>query len=486
MFKAKVYSQKDIDTWLANGVSSEVHWFPADVHSNKLAETMAGMANTRGGHILIGVSPRGGEIQGIQTVSKTLDLIFQAALLLEPTLVIPVPSRVVFDNSKIVVVIQVPPGLSNVYRLDGRYWHRQAAHTVPIPVERLRGLLIERGEIHFERQVPPDVNFDQLEPELIKEYMNSLGMPEELTERKSQEMGAETQFLMRRGCLLQVNDQLIPTYAGLLMFNRSPKQWLPSAIILAARFSGSNFSDEFIKQEIHGSLPEQLRQAEAFLRSNIRTSVRMEGLKHQEVLEYPFEAVRELLVNAVAHRDYNAQGDTIHIHLFSDRLEIHSPGGLPGPVNLDNLLQSRFARNAVISQLLADLGFVERLGYGLDRVVSVMQEQNFPPPKFEEVSGSFRVTLYNKLFVSHQIPASFELVLSPDVILNARQELALKYLQSNRRITNKDYQDLCPDVHMETLRRDLADLVSQSILMKIGDKKATYYILKENLLRKIV
>jgi ATP-dependent DNA helicase RecG len=196
--------------------------------------------------------------------------------------------------------------------------------------------------------------------------------------------------------------------------------------------------------------------------------------------EYPLEAVRELLVNAVAHRDYNQGGDSIHLNIFADRIEVHSPGGLPGPVNLDNLLQARFSRNAVIVQVLSDLGFVERLGYGLDRVVNVMRQNGLRTPQFEEIAGSFRVTLYGQpeeVEARKKVPA-------PDVLayreagLNPRQEMALGYLSQNRRITNREYQELCPDVHPETLRRDLVDLVTRDILIKVGDKRATYYILK--------
>ena len=106
----------------------------------------------------------------------------------------------------------------------------------------------------------------------------------------------------------------------------------------------------------------------------MRSVARLIGLTRQEMTEYPLDAIRELLVNAVTHRDYNLGGEGIQLHIFSDRLEVHSPGMLPGPVNLDNLLVSRFSRNAVIAQVLSDLGFVERLGYGLNRVVSVMRK----------------------------------------------------------------------------------------------------------------
>jgi ATP-dependent DNA helicase RecG len=197
----------------------------------------------------------------------------------------------------------------------------------------------------------------------------------------------------------------------------------------------------------------------------------------QEFLEYPFDAVRELLVNAVAHRDYNMQGDSIHLNIFSDRIEVHSPGGLPGPVTLDNLLEARFSRNAVIVQVLSDLGYVEKLGYGLNRVVRAMHDQGMRPPRFEEVAGTFRVTLYGD--TRQMARKSLNgLKVFPEMGVNLRQETLLGFLEEHRRITNREYQELCPDVHAETLRRDLADLVSRGLLIKVGDKRATYYILK--------
>jgi ATP-dependent DNA helicase RecG len=140
-------------------------------------------------------------------------------------------------------------------------------------------------------------------------------------------------------------------------------------------------------------------------------------------------------------------------------------------------LEARFSRNAVIVQALADLGFVERLGYGLDRVVTVMRQNNLPPPLFEEAAGAFRVTLFSPA-ISQPAASLPDLSVYRSLNLNPRQQMALGYIAQNRRITNSDYQALCPDVHPETLRRDLADLVSRGVLIKVGDKKATYYILK--------
>ncbi len=455
---------ENVLTLIAQGMGPDLHWFPESVSAADLAETLAAMANTEGGKVILGIAPRGGSVQGIGNPEAAVDKVFQAALLVEPVLVLPVP--VVQQAAKVrVLVVSVPPGLPNVYNVQGRYLTRDGRHSTPFPARRLRELLVARGVLQFEARVPPGAGLDDLDEEQIQAYLQQLNRA-----------GTDwQQVLLERGCLVVEGKKSLPTYAALLLFGKNPQRWLPNASILAARFPGIAFSDEFLKQDITGSLPQQLRQAETFLQDHLRKVVRMVGLAHKETPEYPYEAVRELLVNAVAHRDYNIQGDNIHLNLFSDRLEVHSPGTLPGPVNLQNLLKARFSRNAVVVQILSDLGFVERLGYGLSRVVTVMRQNGLRAPHFEETNGSFRVTLYGQPFQVQRLPD-----LSPyrGLNLNPRQRLALDYLAQNARITNSEFQELCPAVHPETLRRDFADLVSQGVLIKMGSKRATYYILK--------
>jgi ATP-dependent DNA helicase RecG len=368
------------------------------------------------------------------------------------------------------VKVTVPPGLPNVYSYKGGYFERIEQETRPIPARRLRGLLIEKGVVQFETKVPPNAELSDLDPDQVAYYLKALNLSS---------FDGYQDVLLQRGCLVKSDGELKPTYAGILNLGRHPQQWLPSATILAARFPGVAISDQFIKQEIRGTLLEQIRAAEAFVRDQLRSVVRLVGLSRQETLEYPLEAIREILVNAVAHRDYNLQGDNIHIQIFADRLEIRSPGRLPGPINLDNLLVSRFSRNAVITQVLSDLGFVERLGYGLNRTVTILRQFGMPDPAFEEVSGSFRVTLHNSLPVGQKKPIVRDLSEYQDIDLNNRQQNALGYVFTHQRITNRAYQEICPEMSSETLRRDLADLVKKGVLIKVGHKKGTYYILKK-------
>jgi len=460
---------------IESGMGTNLHWFPDDVSVSDLASVLTGMANANGGTVFLGVAPRSKQILGVRDPEYLVDVVFQAALLVDPPLVLPIPQTIEIDDLRLLSVT-VPPGLPHAFNLDGRYLLRQGTHSEPLSPPDLRKLLVARGAIQFEAQVPESASMADIDLERVDAYREAIGLPAD------ESLDA---ILSRRGCIRTEGEERKPTYAGLLLFGRHPQQWSPSATILAARFSGIAISDQFVKQEIRGTLRQQIRQAETFVRDQLRSVVRLVGLEREETLEYPLEAVRELIVNAVAHRDYNQAGDSIHLHVFADRLEVHSPGDLPGPVTLENLLDARFSRNAIIAQVLSDMGYVERLGYGLNRVVSVMRQNGLPEPQFEEVGGAFRVTLFNA--VETQVDARVGaqgMVSTPDLSeyadheLNPRQELALGFLGTRKRLTNSDYQELCPDVSPETLRRDLADLVNKGVLLKMGTKRGTYYIFK--------
>jgi ATP-dependent DNA helicase RecG len=454
-----------VEELLAKGRGAEIQWYAEDVLPITLAETLVAMANSAGGEVLIGISPRAGHVIGVNDSAVVMDKVFQAVLHTDPSLVLPMPKSVKIRGQCVVWVV-VPRGLPHAYSLNGRYLGRDHSQNAPLAPRKLRALMVERGVLPFETRIPDSAVISDLDPEQIQAYINTLGYPSDTSPEE---------LLFQRGCLKLIDGEYVPTYAGLLLFGKHPQRWLPSASILAVRFAGETFSDRFVKKDMAGSLPVQLRQAISFLLENINRSVVIEGMEHSETLEYPFEAVREILVNAVAHRDYNLQGDNIHINLFTNRLEVHSPGVLPGPVNLDNLLEARFSRNPVLMQVLSDLGFGERIGYGLDRVVRTLSEKGMPQPVFEEIGGSFRVALRKGT-----APLRMESLLASykRFLLNPRQEAAIIYISQNHRVTNREFQDLCPDVHPETLRRDLADLAHKGIIMKIGDKRATYYVLK--------
>jgi ATP-dependent DNA helicase RecG len=371
-------------------------------------------------------------------------------------------------DDKTILVITVPPGLPHVYSLRGKYLIRVGAQNKPLAPKRLRRLIIERGEISFESLITRHATLDDIDRDKAERYLASL---EGLTAATTEEA------LQNRGCLVREDGGYRPTNAGILLFGIQPERFVKSSEIIVARYAGREMTDAFVREDIRGTLPDQIRRAEAFLVSNMKRGVRLVSLEREEQVEYPVKAVREAIVNAVAHRDYSIRGDEIRVFMFSDRIEFYSPGRLPGHVTVDNIVEERFSRNEVIVQVLADMGFIEHLGYGIDRIIKLMRDYGLPAPRFQETAGGFRVILYGhgEGLVSEE---EIDLTRWSHLDLNERQEKALAYLLEKGRITNREYQELCPDVSSETIRRDLADLVNKNVLLKIGRKRATYYIFK--------
>ena len=470
-------SEVNLKNLIKQGTSEQVALLPSDVPSRDLTDTIVAMANCSGGQIIIGVKSR--SIVGVIDADQFCNQIIDSALSLSPTLIMSMPMKTVI-NGKTLVIADIPNGLPHVYSHQGRYLQRNGTENIPILPNDLRHLMMQRCEFSFEAEIAHNSTLDDIDWHQAEQYAKRLtGMSQATTK----------DILYQRGCLVKQGDKFSPTHAGILLFGKSPQQFIRSSEITAVRFAGDAMSDTFNRQDITGTLAEQIQRAETFLIDHLRKSVRLnDKMQREEDREFPMQAVRELVVNAVAHRDYSIQGDNIRLFMYSKHMEIHSPGSLPGPMTIENLKEERFSRNPIIVQILSDMGFIERLGYGVDRVIELMQAQGHDAPTFINSSHGFKVTLTKN--DTKTTPSGADVDSPKKEILhfngeyegqeiNPRQEAALVYLhqQSNSRITNSNLKAMFSEVHPETIRRDLVDLVNKDILKKMGQKRGSYYIL---------
>jgi len=470
-------SEVDLKKIIKQGTSEQIALLPSDVPSSDLTDTIVAMANCSGGKIIVGIKNQA--IIGVTNAGSLCNQIIDGALSLSPTLIMSMPTTTII-NSKKLIVADIPKGLPHVYSHQGRYLQRNGTENTPILPNDLRRLMMQRCEFSFEAEIAHNSTLDDIDWQQAEQYAKRLtGMSQATTQ----------DILYQRGCLVKQDKKFIPTHAGILLFGKSPQQFIRSSEITAVRFAGESMSDTFNRQDITGTLAEQIQRAETFLIDHLRKSVRLnDKMQREEDYEFPMQAVRELVVNAVAHRDYSIQGDNIRLFMYSNHMEIHSPGSLPGPMTIENLKEERFSRNPIIVQILSDMGFIERLGYGVDRVIELMQSQGHDAPAFNNSSHGFKVTLTKNHTDTKTVSAGHDN--SPQEILhfngeyegqeiNSRQEAALVYLhkQANSRITNSNLKSMFPEVHPETIRRDLVDLVNKDILKKMGQKRGSYYIL---------
>jgi ATP-dependent DNA helicase RecG len=432
---------------------------------DELAETLVAFANADGGKVVIGVDQDGRAIADVYP-EDVEDALQSAVRRCRPTVYAEWNQEEIAGGFAFFIRI---PRSTELHSLDdGRVLTRTREQNRPLSGEEIRQLASTKSIGDYEAQVVPGAGRDDLDPEMIAEFVGEWG------KKQHREWSRPIDdLLMQIGAL---DEEGRPTVAGILLFGRDVQHFLPHSSLVFVKFPGTEPRGEDglagygRREEIGGPLARVIKRAWEVTLEEMSTGAVVKGLEREEQTEYPPGAVREAMVNAIAHRDYRLRGRRIEIRMFSDRLEIISPGGLPGYITLDNIVDEHFSRNPRIVSGLFQWGYIEELGLGVDLMIDQMTSAGHPPPRFRAEPYLFSVTLYNR----RDRPP----VASWQRTMNERQAKALEYLQRHERITNREYRALCPDVSAETLRLDLVDLTDKGILLKIGDKKGTYYILK--------
>ena len=315
-----------------------------------MADVVAGMANSRGGTIVLGVDDKTREVQGIplgklDAVEQWMTEICLDSL--KPPLnatirrvELPGPS----GDLVAVLRVDVPRSLF-VHQSPGGYFQRTGSSTRSLVPQVLARLLQERSQtrlIRFDETVVPGSGPEDLVPNLATRFLRRQGTMSD-------------QNLSRLG-LIAGDDQgtTCLTVAGVLMCTRSPGDWLPHAYIQAVSYAGErrDINYQLDAADLSGPLDTQVFQALHFVRRNM--SVRAtKGIGRTERAQYSDRAVFEALVNAVAHRDYSMGGARIRLHMFRNRIELYVPGSLANTLTIDSMADRQYCRNELIVSLLA-------------------------------------------------------------------------------------------------------------------------------------
>lgn len=434
--------------------------------ATRMAETMVAFANTEGGMIVLGLN--GDSEKAVPIESEALEkALKEAESHCNPPVVVGSWEQVETEKG-MVYSVRVPRSIELHALTDGRVLIRSGLDNRPLGGQEIHRLASAKSTGDFESEVVPGATRDDFSRKILDEY---LAKRAERTKRPYN--GKIDDLLKEIGAL---SAEGLPTVAGILLFSDYPQQWLPQSGVVFVRFVGKEPRGEnglagySRREELTGPLPRLVESVWNFTWNEMAVSAVVKGLEREETYEYPQFAVREAIVNAVCHRDYRLKGRRIEVRMYSDRLEVISPGGLPGFITVENIVDEHFSRNPRIVNGLFQWGYIEELGLGIDRMMEEMEQAGHKPPYFDARPYSFAVSLFNAR-EKQTAPAWSRST-------NHRQARALQYIRDHGSITNREYRSLCQEVSAETLRLDLADMVEQGILLKIGSKKGTYYILK--------
>jgi predicted HTH transcriptional regulator len=253
----------------------------------------------------------------------------------------------------------------------------------PEELEKLFQQRTQSGLIRFDEQILMNSVINDMNKELWERFKTPLSPHNDLA------------FLEKiKLTCLDENGGMYPTVSGILMSCKSPEQFIPSAYIQAVCYLGaSRDSEQLDAMDITGPLDEQIKEACKFVKRNMRVSA-IKDPGRIETPQYSLNAVFEAIVNAVAHRDYSIYGSKIRLHIFSDRIELYSPGSIPNTMTVESLPLRQSTRNELLSSLLARcpmnfdaigskrLFIMDKRGEGVPIILSESEELSGKRPEY--------------------------------------------------------------------------------------------------------
>ena len=275
--------------------------------------------------------------------------------------------------------------------------------------------------------------------------------------------------------------ELRPTHAGLLFFGKDPSEYIPQNEIRIARFRGVTRIEFIDSKEIKGPFYKMLDEVEAFFKRNTRLASKVVEFKRVDIPEYPYEAIREAIINAIAHRDYTRRGAPIIISIFDDRVEISNPGGLLPGLNIKNLEGRHETRNEKICSIFHHTMDMEKFGTGIRKMKRLTKEHGLSEPELREEGDFFVVRFYGPgdkiLDLVPSIPEERQIDLRK-LGLNNRQIEALRLMvNEGQSFTNRKYRDMFK-VTNKTAATDLKILVKKEMAQVKGRGRNVEYLTK--------
>lgn len=377
---------QEINELIRQGENASIEFKELPVRPEVIAREMVAFANGSGGVILLGVTDQG-ELCGISGASHLEEWIMNIAR----TSVIPaltVSFETVAINGVDVCVIGIPKGGDKPYQTGDKYLIRVGSTNRVASQSELMRLFQCSGMFHYDAVPVASASMNDLNMAALDAFFSSYGI-----EFSREDESARRLLLVNTDILANTGE---PTVGGLLMFGINPTRYLPQSGILFAHFNGNEADDALIdRQEIGGTLPQQVDAALAVIKNNLLSPSIIEGLKREETrIALPDKIFREVIVNACVHRNYSISGSRIRIFMFRDRLEFISPGRLPNTVTIDKLRSGvSYSSNPVLVKFMDNLRYMDRLGRGFPMIYREMQQLN-KAMSVRELGEELRVALF--------------------------------------------------------------------------------------------
>lgn len=434
---------------------------PSLADIGRMVEVVSSFANHKGGRILVGVGDKG-KILGIDigknTIERLTDIIIDNT---EPKIYPEIST--IKSGDKNLVLIVIKPSSQKPHTAGGRPFKRVGKNTKAMSQSEYESLLLEKNKdkMQFDAFECKGAKLVDIDKNKIKEFLARAKRERRL--KMNQNLGIK-ETLSKLNLL--TNNKI--TNAAILMFGKEPQSWIIQSEVRCAKFKGTVAVKPFIDMKvIEGTIDEQIDLVEKFIMNNIRKSAWLVPgqVKRSEKWEYPLDALREAVTNAICHRDYSSTSN-VQIRILDDRIEVWNPGNLPSGWTVEDLKKKHESkpRNHLIAKLFFMVKNIEQWGTGTLEMIKETVKHGLPEPDFEDTGTSIVVTFRKYKFRDELLDT-----------LNERQKKTIEYLKNKQKITTQEYINLVKTSKV-TAKRDLADLKKKKIIRFVGSLKTGYYL----------
>lgn len=422
---------------------------------DKYLKVISAFANSDGGELRIGIADNGKPV-GVKHAKKLLEDIPNKV---RDILGIIPDVGIKTENGKEIIVITIKPSSAPI-SYHGSFYVRSGSTNLELKGKQLTRFLISKSDKDWDEFIEERFTVDDIDIDTIEKFRN-------LAIKRlpfAKEEKGDIKLLQK---LNLVEDGKFRRAAALL-FSKNPKKYFTSAYVKIGKFLTD--IDIISSDDVEGNLFEQVEKSIELLRTKYLISkIRFEGIYRKEELEYPEEAMREAIINAVIHRDYT--GAHTQLKIYPDKLMLWNEGNLPKGVKIEDLKKNHLSkpRNELIADIFFKAGLIEAWGRGTIKITDECRKVGLPEPDFKEEFGGFSVCFHKDIYTEENLRK---------MGLNERQIKAVMYVKDKGRITNREYQEVC-NISERTATRDLIDLVSREVFEQIGiTGKGTNYIFK--------
>ncbi len=418
---------------------------------DKYLEWICGFANAHGGTLIIGKSDNGDPI-GVERPQKLLEDIPNK---IHQQLGVMCSVNTLVEKGKTLIEI-ITPKYSVPISYRGHYYYRSGSTKTELKGQALNEFLLKSMGKSWDDVIEPTATLSDIDDAAIEQFKQDASRAGRLPNPEALST-AELLLKLR----LSEGEQL--KRAAIVLFGKDPGRFYPNLFVKIGRF-GEDLVDLRYQEESEGNLIFLLLDViEQLERKFLVKPIHFEGIQRVETLEYPKEALRELLLNALVHRDYTGAMTQIRVH--DDRLCIWNSGKLPEELSVESLTQlhASFPRNPLIAQACYKAGYIDNWGRGIDKVIQACQQQRLAKPVFEQITGGLLVTVSKEAETTTQ-----------NTTQNTTQKI-LAILANNPKASRTDIANMLGDITEDGVKYHLDQMKQNGLIQRIGSPRGGHW-----------